>query len=42
VIIPSIGRKQYLYDVLQHLAKQTHLPLNVITSKTLDKESVPN
>jgi GT2 family glycosyltransferase len=30
VIIPTIGRKNYLYDVLQDLAKQTHLPTNVI------------
>lgn len=30
VIIPTIGRKDYLYDVLQDLAKQTHLPVNVI------------
>ncbi|PWA09950.1 glycosyltransferase family 2 protein [Flavobacterium laiguense] len=30
VIIPTIGRKQYLYDVLKDLAKQTHLPINVI------------
>ena len=30
VIIPTIGRKKYLYDVLQDLAKQTHLPEKVI------------
>lgn len=30
VIIPTIGRKQYLYDVLKDLALQTHLPKNVI------------
>jgi len=30
VIIPTIGRKEYLYDVLKDLAKQTHLPENVI------------
>ena len=30
VIIPTIGRKKYLYDVLQDLSKQTHLPINVI------------
>ena len=30
VIIPTIGRKQYLYDVLKDLAKQTLLPKNVI------------
>ena len=30
VLIPTIGRKQYLLDVLNHLASQTHLPTNVI------------
>lgn len=30
VIIPTIGRKNYLYDVLKDLAQQTHLPKNVI------------
>ncbi len=30
VIIPTIGRKKYLYDVLKDLAKQTHLPKKVI------------
>lgn len=30
VIIPTIGRKEYLYDVLQDLAGQTHLPEKVI------------
>jgi len=30
VVIPTIGRKQYLYDVLKDLSKQTHLPKNVI------------
>ncbi|WP_289057589.1 glycosyltransferase [uncultured Flavobacterium sp.] len=30
VIIPTIGRKDCLYDVLQDLAKQSHLPKNVI------------
>ncbi|MBI9042238.1 glycosyltransferase family 2 protein [Lutibacter sp.] len=30
VIIPTIGRKAYLYDVLCDLRKQTHLPKNVI------------
>ena len=30
VIIPTIGRKAYLYDVLKDLAKQTKLPENVI------------
>ena len=30
VIIPTIGRKKYLYDVLKDLAVQTHLPKKVI------------
>ena len=30
VIIPTIGRKQYLYDFLKDLSNQTHLPENVI------------
>ena len=30
VIIPTIGRKKLLYDVLCDLRKQTHLPQNVI------------
>ncbi|MFV8346513.1 glycosyltransferase family 2 protein [Flavobacterium sp. ZB4P13] len=30
VIIPTIGRKKYLYDVLCDLRNQTHLPKNVI------------
>lgn len=30
VVIPTIGRKKYLYDVLLNLSKQTHLPINVI------------
>ena len=30
VIIPTIGRKKYLYDVLKDLSVQTHLPKNVI------------
>jgi len=30
VIIPTIGRKKYLYDVLKDLSKQTILPKNVI------------
>lgn len=30
VIIPTIGRKKYLYDVLCDLKKQTHLPTAVI------------
>lgn len=30
VIIPTIGRKQYLYDVLKDLSRQTHMPQKVI------------
>ena len=30
VIIPTIGRKPYLHDVLHDLAQQTHLPVHVI------------
>jgi glycosyltransferase involved in cell wall biosynthesis len=30
VIIPTIGRKEYLLNVLKDLAQQTHLPVNVI------------
>lgn len=30
VLIPTIGRKQYLHDVLQNLASQTYLPKNII------------
>ena len=30
VVIPTIGRKKYLYDVLKDLAKQTIVPKNVI------------
>lgn len=30
VIIPTIGRKNYLYDVLHDLAKQTILPVKVV------------
>ncbi|MBF7090609.1 glycosyltransferase family 2 protein [Flavobacterium sp. ALJ2] len=30
IIIPTIGRKKYLYDVLKDLSQQTHLPKNVI------------
>ena len=30
VIIPTIGRKEYLYDVLKDLSLQTYLPKNVI------------
>jgi glycosyltransferase involved in cell wall biosynthesis len=53
VIIPTIGRKQYLYDVLKYLSEQTLLPKKVIiieqnpdvNSKTeldyIEKESWP-
>lgn len=30
VLIPTIGRKEYLYDVLNNLASQSYLPINVI------------
>lgn len=30
ILIPTIGRKSYLFDVLNNLASQTHLPTNVI------------
>ncbi len=30
VVIPTIGRKKYLYDVLCDLRNQTHMPVNVI------------
>ena len=30
VIIPTIGRKKYLYDILCDLRNQTHLPKNII------------
>lgn len=30
VIIPTIGRKSYLYDVLKDFSKQTHLPKKII------------
>jgi glycosyltransferase involved in cell wall biosynthesis len=41
VIIPTIGRKKYLYDVLQDLKKQTHLPINVIiVEQNPQKDSV--
>lgn len=30
IVIPTIGRKKYLYDVLKDLSIQTHLPKNVI------------
>jgi GT2 family glycosyltransferase len=41
VIIPTIGREKYLYDVLQDLSKQTHLPINVIiVEQNPQKDSV--
>lgn len=41
VIIPTIGRKKYLYDFLKDLAQQTHLPINVIiVEQNLQKGSV--
>ncbi len=30
VVIPTMGRKEYLYDVMKDLAAQTHLPKKVI------------
>lgn len=36
VIIPTMGRKQYLFDVLQDLSKQTLLPENVIIVEQSD------
>ncbi|MCF6132665.1 glycosyltransferase family 2 protein [Flavobacterium wongokense] len=30
VLIPTIGRKEYLYNVLSNLASQTYLPKNII------------
>lgn len=40
VVIPTIGRSSYLYDVLQDLKKQTHLPENVIVvEQNPDEES---
>jgi len=30
VIIPTIGRKQYLYDILKDLSSQTYLPTSII------------
>ena len=41
VIIPTIGRKSFLYDVLCDLKSQTHLPVRVIVvEQNPDKESV--
>lgn len=41
VIIPTIGRKQYLHDVLKDLSVQSHLPENVIiVEQNTNTESV--
>jgi glycosyltransferase involved in cell wall biosynthesis len=41
VIIPTIGRKVYLYEVLKDLKVQTHLPTNVIlVEQNPDEDSV--
>jgi hypothetical protein len=41
VIIPTIGRKDYLYDFLKDLKEQTHLPTNVIiVEQNLDEDRV--
>ncbi len=39
VVIPTIGRKKYLYDVLKDLSNQTLLPKNVII---VEQNPVPN
>jgi GT2 family glycosyltransferase len=39
VVIPTIGRKKYLYDVLCDLRSQTHLPINVII---VEQNASPN
>lgn len=39
VVIPTIGRKLYLYDVLKDLSKQTILPKNVIIVEQNPKEN---
>ncbi|RKT00023.1 glycosyltransferase family 2 protein [Flavobacterium sp. 123] len=39
VIIPTIGRKKFLYAILQDLSKQTHLPINVII---VEQNPLPN
>ncbi|MBC7641256.1 MAG: glycosyltransferase family 2 protein [Flavobacterium sp.] len=38
VLIPTIGRKKYLYDVLIDLKNQTHLPKNVIIIEQNDQK----
>ena len=41
VIIPTIGRKSYLYDVLCDLKSQSHVPVRVIiVEQNPDKESI--
>jgi glycosyltransferase involved in cell wall biosynthesis len=41
VLIPTIGRKEYLLNVLHNLASQTHLPVNVIiVEQNTDETSV--
>ena len=41
VLIPTMGRKKYLYDVLLDLAKQTHLPQRVLlVEQNPEEESV--
>lgn len=43
VIIPTIGREKYVYDVLKDLAVQTHLPRQVIiVEQNPDKKSSTN
>lgn len=39
VLIPTIGRKDFLRNVLSHLAIQTHLPVNVIV---IEQNPEPN
>ncbi|TYC17002.1 glycosyltransferase family 2 protein [Bizionia gelidisalsuginis] len=38
VVIPTLGRVKYLYDVLEDLSKQTVLPTNVIIIEQDDRE----
>lgn len=41
VIIPTIGRKSYLHDVLEDLKGQTHLPTNIIiVEQNSDEDSI--
>ena len=43
IIIPTIGRKEYLYDVLLDLKAQNQLPANVIiVEQNLDEQSTSN